>query len=68
MDRNLERILGLDPPIPALRDRDLPSLEEIADRYVLFLFRKTSLNIATTARILSISRSTLYGRLRRLGL
>jgi transcriptional regulator of acetoin/glycerol metabolism len=68
MDRNLEKILGLKTPPPVPRERGLPSLEEIADRYVLFLFLKTSQNIARTARILSISRSTLYGRLRRLGL
>ena len=68
MDMDLERILGLVPLPPASQEGELPSLEEIADRYVLFLFRMTSQNIARTARILSISRSTLYGRLRRLGL
>jgi len=43
----------------------LPSLEHLVDDYILYLLRLTSNNISMTARILKISRSTLYNRLRR---
>jgi len=46
----------------------LPTLEELADRYVLFLLDVTFRNVSKTARILGISRTALYGRLRRMGL
>ena len=67
MERSLERTLGLTPPPPPSRARELPSLEEIADRYVLSLLEIKPRNVAKTARILGISRTALYKRLRRLG-
>jgi len=45
--------------------RPLPSLEHLVDDYIFYLLRLTSNNISMTARILKISRSTLYNRLRR---
>jgi transcriptional regulator of acetoin/glycerol metabolism len=46
----------------------LPTLDELVDRYVLFLLDRTLRNVSQTARILGISRTALYGRLRRMGL
>lgn len=43
----------------------LPSLDDLLDDYVDYLMRLTSNNISLTARILKISRSTLYHRMRR---
>ena len=47
--------------------RSLPSLEDLVEDYIRYLLRITSHNVALTARILKISRSTLYNRLRRGG-
>jgi transcriptional regulator of acetoin/glycerol metabolism len=44
----------------------LPTLENLINEYVRYLIRLTSHNIALTAKILNVSRSTLYHRLRRL--
>lgn len=47
--------------------RPLPSLEALFEDYIRYVLRITSNNIALTARILKISRSALYHRLRRGG-
>ena len=47
--------------------RSLPSLENLVEDYIRYVLRITSNNIALTARILRISRSALYNRLRRGG-
>jgi transcriptional regulator of acetoin/glycerol metabolism len=45
----------------------LPTLEDLVEEYIHYLLRITSDNVALTARILKVSRSTLYKRLRRGG-
>ena len=49
------------------KSQPLPSLEKLVEDYIRYLMRITSNNIALTARILRISRSALYNRLRRGG-
>ena len=43
----------------------LPSLDDLLEDYIDYLMRLTSNNISLTARILKISRSTLYYRMYR---
>ena len=59
----LQRTLGRD----TAESRSLPSLEDLFEDYIRYVLRITSNNIALAARILRISRSTLYHRLSRGG-
>ena len=62
----LQQILSRDAAPIATAAAELPTLEEFADRYVLFLLERTLHNVSQTARILGISRTALYARLRRM--
>jgi transcriptional regulator of acetoin/glycerol metabolism len=68
MSELLQEILSQGPAAsPSPYGAALPTLEEVADRYVRFLLELTLRNISQTARILGISRTALYARLRRMG-
>ena len=43
----------------------LPTLDDLISEYILTLLALTHHNISLTARILNISRTTLYNRIRR---
>jgi DNA-binding NtrC family response regulator len=65
----LQEILSQGPAAsPSSSGAPLPTLEEFADRYVRFLLERTLRNVSRTARILGISRTALYARLRRMDL
>jgi transcriptional regulator of acetoin/glycerol metabolism len=64
----LQEILKRGRPADTASVAPLPTLDELADRYVVFLMDLTLRNVSRTARILGISRTALYGRLRRMGL
>jgi transcriptional regulator of acetoin/glycerol metabolism len=68
MSELLQEILSRGGPAVFLSAAPLPTLDELVDRYVLFLLDRTLRNVSQTARILGISRTALYGRLRRMGL
>ncbi|MCX6566787.1 MAG: helix-turn-helix domain-containing protein [Candidatus Aminicenantes bacterium] len=43
----------------------LPTLDDLVSEYILTLLALTHYNVSQTARILNISRTTLYNRIRR---
>jgi transcriptional regulator of acetoin/glycerol metabolism len=65
MNVYLERYLGLDEEREYREPAGLPSLRTLEKDYILFLLEVTAHNRAEVARILDISRSTLYHKLRR---
>jgi len=44
---------------------NLPTLDDLISEYILTLLALTHHNVSQTARILNISRTTLYNRIRR---
>ncbi|MHB8054544.1 MAG: helix-turn-helix domain-containing protein [Candidatus Aminicenantales bacterium] len=44
---------------------NLPTLDDLVSEYILTLLALTRHNVSQTARILNISRTTLYNRIRR---
>ena len=65
MNVYLQRYLGLDERREYQLPAGLPSLRTLEKDYILFLLDVTARNRAEVARILAISRSTLYHKLRR---
>jgi transcriptional regulator of acetoin/glycerol metabolism len=65
MNVYLERYLGLDERREYGEPAGLPSLRTLEKDYILFLLEVTAHNRAEVSRILDISRSTLYHKLRR---
>jgi DNA-binding NtrC family response regulator len=51
--------------IPFLRRKDLPTLNELEKEYILYLLKVTDNHMSKTAKIMGISRSTLYNKIRR---
>ncbi|HNT31218.1 MAG: helix-turn-helix domain-containing protein [Acidobacteriota bacterium] len=64
MNRILETLVSTGP-IRSVPPSTLPTLDELVGEYILMLLALTHHNISQTARILNISRTTLYNRLRR---
>ena len=44
---------------------NLPTLDDLISEYILTLLALTHHNVSQTARILNVSRTTLYNRIRR---
>jgi DNA-binding NtrC family response regulator len=65
MNVYLERYLGLDEKREYREPAGLPSLRTLEKDYILFLLEVTAHNRAEVSRILEISRSTLYHKIRR---
>ena len=65
MNVYLQRYLGLDERREYQVPVGLPTLRTLERDYILFLLDITARNRAEVARILDISRSTLYHKLRR---
>jgi DNA-binding NtrC family response regulator len=65
MNVYLERYLGLDERREYREPAGLPSLRTLEKDYIQFLLEVTAHNRAEVSRILDISRSTLYHKLRR---
>lgn len=65
MNVYLQRYLGLDERRTYDAPAGLPTLRDLEKDYILFLLDITARNRAEVARILAISRSTLYHKLRR---
>jgi len=65
MNVYLQRYLGLDERREYEAPAGLPTLRTLEKDYILFLLDVTARNRAEVARILAISRSTLYHKLRR---
>ena len=64
MNRILETLVSTGP-IRSVPPSTLPTRDELVGEYILMLLALTHHNISQTARILNISRTTLYNRLRR---
>jgi DNA-binding NtrC family response regulator len=64
MNVYLQRYLGLDERRDYQAPAGLPTLRVLEKDYILFLLDVTARNRAEVARILAISRSTLYHKLR----
>ncbi len=64
MNVYLQRYLGLDERREYESPAGLPSLRTLERDYILFLLDVTSCNRAEVSRILDISRSTLYHKIR----
>jgi DNA-binding NtrC family response regulator len=65
MNVYLQRYLGLDERREYNKPAGLPTLRALEKDYILFLLDVTARNRAEVSRILDISRSTLYHKLRR---
>ncbi len=65
MNAYLQRYLGLDESREYHQPAGLPSLCRLERDYITFLLDITGRNRAETSRILSISRSSLYHKLRK---
>jgi DNA-binding NtrC family response regulator len=65
MNVYLERYLGLDEKCEYREPAGLPTLRTLEKDYILFLLEITARNRAEVSRILDISRSTLYHKIRR---
>jgi transcriptional regulator of acetoin/glycerol metabolism len=63
MSRFLETLFAGDNAQPSVSN--LPTLDDLVSEYVLTLLALTHHNVSQTARILNISRTTLYNRIRR---
>jgi DNA-binding NtrC family response regulator len=61
----LQRYLGLDEAREFARPAGFPTLKALEKDYIGFLLEITDQNRAEVARILAISRSTLYHKIRR---
>jgi len=51
--------------IPVIDKRQLATLDELEKEYIIFLLKKTKHNLRKTAKILNISRTTLYNKLKK---
>jgi len=65
MNVYLQRYLGLDERREYQKPAGLPTLRTLEKDYILFLLDVTARNRAEVSRILDISRSTLYHKIRR---
>jgi DNA-binding NtrC family response regulator len=68
MNVYLQRYLGLDERREYVKPAGFPSLKDLEKDYIGFLLEITNRNRAEVARILAISRSTLYHKIRRYNL
>ena len=66
MSRFLESIFASDS-VSNTSVSELPTLEALVSEYILTLLALTHHNVSQTARILDVSRTTLYNRIRRHG-
>ncbi len=56
-------------PRPAFGDRDnLSTLDDLEKEYIAYLLKLTSFNLKRTAKVLNISRTTLYNKMAKYGL
>jgi len=65
MNVYLQRYLGLDERREYAKPAGFPTLRDLEKDYIGFLLEITDNNRAEVSRILSISRSTLYHKMRR---
>lgn len=68
MNTYLQRYLGLDEQREFTRPAGFPTLRDLEKDYISFLLEVTDDNRAEVSRILGISRSTLYHKIRKHGL
>ncbi len=64
MSRFLETLFAGDN-VQSFPVSNLPTLDDLISDYILTLLALTHHNVSQTARILNISRTTLYNRIRR---
>jgi len=65
MNVYLQRYLGLDESRQYAQPAGFPTLRDLEKDYIGFLLEITANNRAEVSRILAVSRSTLYHKLRR---
>jgi len=68
MNVYLQRYLGLDERREYAKPAGFPTLRDLEKDYIGFLLEITDRNRAEVSRILAISRSTLYHKMRRYAL
>jgi len=68
MNIYLQRYLGLDEGREFAKPAGFPTLRDLEKDYIGFLLEITDCNRAEVSRILAISRSTLYHKMRRYAL
>ncbi|RLE01808.1 MAG: DNA-binding response regulator, partial [Candidatus Aminicenantes bacterium] len=61
----LQNYLPLESRIPPSIRNKLASLDELEKEYIIFLLKKTNNNLRQTAKILNISRTTLYHKIKK---
>jgi len=64
-DRFLRSYLKSRRLIAPTGEGDLPTLDDLVAEYIRYVLALTHHNIARSARILSVSRTTLYNRIER---
>ncbi len=61
----LQKFSSKKQAIPVLDRENLSTLDEIEKEYISFLLKKTNNNLKNTAKILNISRTTLYNKIKK---
>jgi len=61
----LQKISSQKLAVPFLDRENLSTLDEIEKEYIMFLLKKTNNNLKSTAKILNISRTTLYNKIKK---
>jgi DNA-binding NtrC family response regulator len=64
-DRFLRTYLKSRRLLPPPGEGDLPTLDDLVTGYIRYVLALTHHNVARSARILSVSRTTLYNRIQR---
>jgi len=65
LPKSLQRISPKQQAVPFLDREHLSTLDDIEKEYITFLLKKTKNNLKSTAKILNISRTTLYNKIKK---
>jgi DNA-binding NtrC family response regulator len=68
LPKNLRDQAAIKPRPPFLDKENLSTLEDLEKEYIAYLLKLTRFNLKRTAKILNISRTTLYNKMGRYGL
>ena len=65
LPKYLQENFAYENKIPFINKENLSSLEDIEKEYITYLLKLTENSVMKTAKILKISRTTLYNKLRK---
>lgn len=61
----IQNYLPIETKVMPLARQELASLDELEKEYIIYILNKTNFNLRKTAQILSISRTTLYHKIKK---